>query len=437
MRYLKTAHGTLRRQGGGCLLWATCSLWCVTGEVRSAERPPDPAQGPAQAAVAVRGSPAEPLALRATSETLSGAPFSPSEALRASDSRQSPESKPGIEIGIAYGTEKRSWLEWATREFAATGEGRRIGVNLIPLGSVESAHAILDGDQRIHVWAPASSLYRETLLRDWKTRNRGNLIVREEPLALSPMVIVMWKDRYDAFTVRSPEVSLTTIYYAMHAKGGWGGIAGKPEWGVFKFGHTHPNQSNSGLMTLILMAYGYCGRNAGLTVTDVSAAKFHQYLAWFERGVAGLSNSTGNLMQEMVVKGPSGFDALMVYESVAIDCLRTAEGKWGRLQIVYPKQNLWNENPYCILSTPWSDEEHQRAAETFLRFLLSEPIQARALDFGFRPGNPAVSMKGPDSPFVKFAEYGLNRELAQMCQVPSAEVIENLQQAWIRYAVPR
>jgi hypothetical protein len=46
-------------------------------------------------------------------------------------------------------------------------------------------------------------------------------------------------------------------------------------------------------------------------------------------------------------------------------------------------------------------------------------------------------MKDPDSPFVKFAQYGLSLELPQMCQVPSAEVIENLQQAWMRYAVPR
>jgi Ca-activated chloride channel family protein len=223
----------------------------------------------------------------------------------------------------------------------------------------------------------------------------------------------------------------------MHAKGGWGTIAGKPEWGVFKFGHTHPNQSNSGLMTLILMAYGYFGRNAGVTVTDVSTPAFQQYLARFERGVRGVSNSTGNLMQEMVAKGPSGFDALMVYESVVIDCLKGAEGKWEPLQVVYPKQNLWNENPYCILDTPWSDESHRRAAEIFLSFLMSEPIQARAFDSGFRPGNPAVRMKDPDSPFVKFAQYGLSLELPQMCQVPSAEVIENLQQAWMRFAVPR
>ena len=40
-------------------------------------------------------------------------------------------------------------------------------------------------------------------------------------------------------------------------------IAGKPEWGLFKFGHTHPDQSNSGLLTLVLMAYEFAGKRRG------------------------------------------------------------------------------------------------------------------------------------------------------------------------------
>ena len=56
-----------------------------------------------------------------------------------------------IEIGIAYGTEKRHWLQWAVEEFAARDEGQKILFALMPMGSMEAAHAILDGDQRIHV----------------------------------------------------------------------------------------------------------------------------------------------------------------------------------------------------------------------------------------------------------------------------------------------
>src|SRR3974377_1638850 len=50
-----------------------------------------------------------------------------------------------VELGIAYGTEKQRWLEWAVQEFAKTRDGKRIKVNLIPMGSLEGADAVLGG----------------------------------------------------------------------------------------------------------------------------------------------------------------------------------------------------------------------------------------------------------------------------------------------------
>ena len=34
---------------------------------------------------------------------------------------------------------------------------------------------------------------------------------------------------------------------------------GHPEWGAFKFGHTHPGKSNSGLLILTDLAYSVLG----------------------------------------------------------------------------------------------------------------------------------------------------------------------------------
>ena len=132
------------------------------------------------------------------------------------------------------------------------------------------------------------------------------MILKEEHLAFTPMVIVMWKSRYQAYVTRCPEVSLRTFTFAMHAKTGWGRIAGKPEWGCFKFGHTHPLQSNSGLMTLIVLAYEFHGKTAELTGSDIMSPAFLEHLERFQSGVTGLSNSTGNMMEEMLTKGPGG-----------------------------------------------------------------------------------------------------------------------------------
>jgi ABC-type molybdate transport system substrate-binding protein len=343
----------------------------------------------------------------------------------------------GVEIGVAYGTEKRSWLEWAAKQFGESQEGQGIRVNLLPFGSMEAARAILGGDEKIHVWAPASSLYRDAFLRDWEAKHPGRAIVKEEQLAFTPMVIVMWKSRYEAYAARCPEVSLRTITFAMHAKTGWGRIAERPEWGHFKFGHTHPMQSNSGLMTLIVLAYEFHRKTAELAGSDIMSAVFLEHLERFQSGVTGLSNSTGNMMEEMLTKGPSSYDALMVYEAVAIDFFKKAEGRWEDLQIIYPEYNLWNDNPYYVLHVPWSSPAQEKAAETFLKFLMSQPAQAKALEHGFRPGNPAVPIRGPASPFGRYAGSGLKVEIPDVCEVPGPQVIEGLLQAWTRKAVPR
>jgi hypothetical protein len=342
-----------------------------------------------------------------------------------------------VQIGVAYGTEKRTWLEWAVQEFAASRDGQLVHVNLIPMGSLESAQAIVDGDDRIHVWAPASELYLKIFLQDWEAEYRSNPIIESENLALTPMVIVMWEDRYQAFLTKASEVSLKMISFAMRARTGWGAIAGKPEWGHFKFAHTNPSQSNSGLLTLILLAYAFHQKTSGLTVGDVMSEEFQDYLYRFERGVSGLSNSTGNMMREMIYKGPASFDAVMVYESLAIDFFQKAEGRWDRLRIVYPECNLWNDNPYYVLNAPWTTPAHQKGARAFLQFLMSEPIQTRALDHGFRPGNPSVPIKGARNPFKRYQDFGLSIDLPEVCEVPSPEVIESLQETRARCSVPR
>jgi Ca-activated chloride channel family protein len=341
-------------------------------------------------------------------------------------------SQDHVEIGIAYGTEKQRWLQWAVEEFAKTKDGKKIKVNLIPMGSLEGAHAILNGDQRVQVWSPASALYKDTFVQEWQVKYSKNPILKEEPLALSPMVFVFWDERYQAFVPKYKTASFLTIAQALQEKGGWESIAQKPEWGLFKLGHTHPNESNSGLMTIVLAAYSYQKKTKSLELKDVVDVGFQNWLQNFERGVSGFSNSTGNMMREMVLKGPSSYDALMVYESVAIDYLKNAEGRWGQLRVVYPEYNAWNDNPYYIIDAPWSSKDQRKAADTFLQFLLSEPIQKESLNHGFRPANPNVPIRFADSPFVKYADYGIRVDLGKICDPPRGEVVNNLLQSWQR-----
>jgi ABC-type sulfate transport system substrate-binding protein len=161
-------------------------------------------------------------------------------------------------------------------------------------------------------------------------------------------------------------------------------------------------------------------------------AGFQQWLTSLERNTSGLTNSTGNMMKEMVLKGPSSYDAVLVYEAVAIDYLKNAEGRWGQLRVVYPEYNAWNDNPYYIINAPWSTPEQRKAAQTFLDFLLTERIQREALVHGFRPANPNVPVKFAGSPFEIYAVNGVQVDLQKICDPPKAEVVNNLLASWQR-----
>ena len=355
-----------------------------------------------------------------------------------------PSDRPGqvsssieAEIGIAYGTEKKRWLEWAVKEFATTEEGERIKVNLIPMGSLEGARAILSGDERITVWSPASSVYKDVFVQEWTGKHGSNPIIKEENLALTPMAFVIWEERYNAFVQKYRNLSFKTISRAIEEKGGWDAIAGKPEWGIFKFGHTNPNKSNSGMMALVLMAYDFHGRCKGLTLKDILDVGFQNWMQELEMGTSGMLHSTGTMMRDMVLKGPSTYDAVFVYENLAIDYLKNAEGRWGTLKVVYPEKNSWNENPWYLVDAPWSSPEQREASNRLLEFLMSEPVQKQSLTHGFRPGNPNVPVKTADSPFVLYEKYGIKVDLTTVCDPPKAEVINNLIGSWLRYQRPR
>ncbi|MFO0959708.1 MAG: substrate-binding domain-containing protein [Isosphaeraceae bacterium] len=318
-----------------------------------------------------------------------------------------PDRKP-VELNIAYSTDQREWLEQAARDFAETPDGRHVKVRLFGMGTLEAARAILGGEKPVpfHAWIPASGAYRRSFEAQWRAKYKDRApspIFRADPLATTPLVFAMWESRYDAFRRRYPEVSFRSIAEAMQAGDhAWERITGEIEWGRFKFGHADPRRSNSGMLALIMMAYDYHDKRRGLTRDDIANPGFRDWLLNVEEDISRpdgeLIPSTGPLMKAMVQHGPSEFDCVLVYESVAVDLARAARDRWEGLKLTYAHPNLWNEHPYTILNAPWVDDDHREAAEIFLDFLLSEPVQKQALAHGLRPMHPAVSIRSAECP---------------------------------------
>ena len=229
------------------------------------------------------------------------------------------------------------------------------------MGSMEGARTVLDGPEPIpmHVWSPASSAYRDTFEREWRAKRGKSPILKAENLVLTPLVFVMWESRHEAFIKKYSKIRFRTVAGAMQEPGGWGTIAGHPDWGRFKFGHTDPEHSNSGLLTLVLMANEFFDKEYNLSHEDIARPAFQDWLRRFEPGVVrpggAMTHSTGSLMREMVNRGPSQYDCVLVYENLAVGYLDAARDRWGQLVIDYPEPNMWNEHPYYILDVPWSD----------------------------------------------------------------------------------
>jgi ABC-type Fe3+ transport system substrate-binding protein len=342
--------------------------------------------------------------------------------------------KKPVELGIAYGTEKKDWLEWAVAEFAKTPEGKQIKINLIPMGSVEGADAILkqdDAAKKINVWTPASSIVKDLLVDPWKKAQGNDPIASDAMLALTPMVIVMWQDRYDAFMKKYSEMNFKTIAQALNEPTGWKSINDNAKWGFFTFGHTLPDKSNSGLLTLVLMAYDYqVSRN--ITVEQVMDKGFLDWLKTAQKYMTVKEESTGKLMDSMIVNGPSKYNAVMVYENLALANLESAKGKWGMdLKIVYPTRSVWNDNPYYILNVPWSTEDHKTAAKLFRAFLLSETAQKVARDkYLLRPASTKIPILDDTSAFTKLKDV-MQVDVSSI-DPPSADVLKQLLQSWER-----
>jgi ABC-type Fe3+ transport system substrate-binding protein len=136
-------------------------------------------------------------------------------------------------------------------------------------------------------------------------------------------------------------------------------------------------------------------------------------------------------MNHMLQFGPSELNGVMVYEHLALEGLATAQGRWGKIKVIYPTRTVWNDNPFYILDVPWSSADQRTAARLFQDFLLGAASQQVARDqYRFRPANLEVPIVGGGSAFDRLQD--VVRIDVPTIQKPKGEVLEQLIQVWKR-----
>jgi Ca-activated chloride channel family protein len=345
-----------------------------------------------------------------------------------------------VEIQIIYGSEKQEWLDPLIISFndsrQKTADGSVITVTGTAMGSIESIDGIMKGTLKPTVWSPASSLYLPVANVEWKKDHSGELYTESpKDLVLSPVVIAMWKPMAEA--LGWPEKSLGWVDIANLAvsEKGWDGL-GYPEWGGFKFGHTHPEFSNSGLVSVIAQAYAGSSKQKDLTLADLKSPVLSDFIAKVQSSIIHYGTSTGFFATRMFEGGPSYLSASVLYENLVVaQEIKRLSGQSNQLPVVaiYPKEGtFWANHPYVILDAEWVAEPQKEAATIFRDYLLAKPQQQKAIEIGFRPADPSIPLTSPLD-----VDHGMDvQQPKTVLEVPTAEVIEVVIGLWKQVKKP-
>src|SRR5579875_712953 len=340
-----------------------------------------------------------------------------------------------VTLTMYYGSEKENWITDVVKDFNSrrmTACDGPITVKATPIGSGESMQDILNGSIQPDIWSPAGSVWLSLLNDQWQQKHGSPLVATgatDSPsLVLSPVVIAMWKPEAEALGWPNKPIGWSDIAALSTNPRGWAAY-GHPEWGDFKFGHTHPDYSNSGLDAVIAMNYAALGKERDLTAADVDNKQTQEFVANVESSIIHYGDSTGFFADEMFHKGPDYLSAAVMYESLVV---QANEGTlYPHLPYpvvaIYPKEGtFYSDHPFAILQASWVTPAQKAAALVFRNFLLAPAQQGKAIQYGFRPANPNVSRAAPiDS--AHGVDPGQPRTLLQ---IPPANVVNAILSSW-------
>ena len=335
-----------------------------------------------------------------------------------------------IELIFTYGSEKERWINEVTDKFnredhRAQG-GKRIFVRAIPMGSGECIDEVLDGTRQPHLISPASGAFIKLGNAKSQSKTGHELINSTENLVLSPVVIAMWKPMAEAIGWGRKPIGWSDILALAANQKGWQAY-GYPQWGQFKFGHTHPEYSNSGLISLFAEVYAATGKTAGLTVADVDKPHTSEFVQGIERSVVHYGSSTGFFGRKMFASGPEYLSAAVLYENMVIESYDGADKLAFPVVAIYPKEGtFWSDHPIGVVLREWVSPEHREAAKIYIQYLLARPQQEKAIQYGFRPAAVDVALSAPLD-----TEHGIDpREPKTTLEVPPVDVINALLELW-------
>jgi Ca-activated chloride channel family protein len=305
-------------------------------------------------------------------------------------------------VTLASSNTKRNWMDRMVEEFNAsaqkTGAGNEIVIEVEHVTSGGSMNAILDGSLQPVAWSPGDSSWVEQINSTWQGRYNKDVNSQEcRPTIFAPLGFAMWRPMAEALGWPDEPVGWDTIVELAADPEGWASY-GRPEWGQFQFGHTHPAYANSGLLSMTAFVHGIVGSAGSLTADQVYEAE--EAMRELEQTTSKYGRQAPALLELMAREGPSYLHAAAVPEA---DTVRFNVERGDELQFplafIFPSGGtIWADHPYCILNNAdWVNEDQAEAATQFLDYLLAQEQQEQAIDNYLRPLDTSIPMHPPMS----------------------------------------
>ncbi|MEM7331758.1 MAG: VWA domain-containing protein [Chloroflexota bacterium] len=311
-------------------------------------------------------------------------------------------SNDAILITMASSNTKRNWLDQVAAEFNAsqitTSNGQLIVVEVSHVTSGGSMNSILEGSLQPTLWSPGDQSWVDQANQTWALAN--NVPISSQtctPTIYAPLGFAMWRPMAETLGWPDTLIGWDTIVELAADPEGWASY-GRPEWGQFRFGHTHPAYANSGLLSMTGFVYGVTGKTDTLTAAEIYAPEVEASMRALEDVTSKYGRQAPALLELMAQQGPSFLHAAAVPEADTIKFnIERGNELAFPLVFVFPSGGtIWADHPTCILdNAEWVSTVEAEAGAIFRDYLLSAENQEKAIDNYLRPLDSSISLHAP------------------------------------------
>jgi len=303
---------------------------------------------------------------------------------------------------VASSNTKETWLDTIVDRFNAEehrlANGNTILVTVQHVTSGGSMNAILDGSLQPAAWSPGDKSWVDQANETWQQRYNKPLASQPcPPTIYAPLGFVMWRPMAELLGWPNTPIGWDTIVELAADPQGWASH-GRPEWGQFTFGHTHPAYANSGLLSMTAFTYGVAGKGIDLTPADVYGEAVSRAMKELEQNTAKYGRQAPALLELMAQQGPGYLHAAAVPEAevVRFNVERADELAFPLVFIFPAGGTIWADHPYCILdNADWVDDASAEAAAIFGDYMLAREQQELAIDSYLRPLDATIPLHDP------------------------------------------